>query len=259
MRYIAFFLAVLCSLPVTARAESITIAADLWCPYNCDPKSDHPGYQVELARKAFAKHGIDVDYIVLPWSRAIDETRKGKYAGVFGTSVSNTPDFVFPQVPQGLAIEVFYVKKGNPWHYSGVASLKDISLGVITEYIYTDELDEYVKVHKDDPQHVQIAAGDDALDTNFKKLLASHLGTLVEDSYVSQYYITQHEIGDKVVKAGRLEPSPAGDNVFIAFSPNDKNAKRYADILSEETKAMRASGELKQILASYGLKDWEAK
>jgi len=44
--------------------------------------------------------------------------------------------------------------------------------------------------------------------------------------------------------------------LFIAFSPKNPKSQEYAKLLSEGTAALRASGELRKILAKYGLSDW---
>ncbi len=58
-----------------ARAETLLIVADPWCPYNCAPDSTKPGMIVEIVKKAFERHGISVTYETLPWTRAVEETR----------------------------------------------------------------------------------------------------------------------------------------------------------------------------------------
>ena len=255
---LAFFLVALCSIPTTVRAETITLTADIWCPYNCDPKAAHPGFMIEMAQKAFAKHGISVEYIKQPWTRAIEETRKGKYTAIIGAAVRDAPDFVFPQVTEGKIQNVFYVKKGDKWRYTGIDSLKEISLGVIADYSYNTALDEYVAAHKNDAKHIQVIAGDDALDTNFKKLIAGRIGSYVEGEFVADHYIAEHKISGQVEEAGRAPPS-VDDQLYIAFGPSGKKAKEYADILSQEVTAMRASGDLGKLLAAYNIKDWEGR
>jgi polar amino acid transport system substrate-binding protein len=246
--------------PVSAAAavpqETITITADVWCPYNCDPTSEHPGFMIEMAQKAFAKHGINIQYIVQPWTRAIEETRQGKYTAIVGAAVRDAPDFVFPEKTEGKIQNVFYIKKGKKWRYTGIDSLKDVSLGVIADYSYNTALDEYVAAHKTDPKHIQVIAGDDALNINFKKLLAGRIDSYVEGEFVAQYYIAQHKISDQIEEAGRSPPS-VDDQLYIAFGPENKKAKEYAAILSEEIKAMRADGELEKLLAVYNIRDWD--
>lgn len=237
-------------------AEPITIVADNWCPYNCDPASDHPGFMIEIAQKAFGKHGIAVEYSTMPWTRAIEETRNGKHTAIVGSSQKDAPDFVFPSISQGWMRNIFYVKKGNAWKYTGIDSLSQVSLGVIADYTYSDQLDAYVQQHTKNMKYIQVISGEDALNINIRKLLAGRIGALIEGKLVMGYTLAQKNLTDQIEEAGSLESSNQ-DHLFIAFSPKNPNAKKYADILSRETKAMRASGELKEILARYNVADWQ--
>ncbi|MEQ1790535.1 MAG: hypothetical protein ABL857_08835, partial [Rickettsiales bacterium] len=40
-----------------AEQTTINIVADEWCPFNCDPESDKPGYVIELAKEIFKPYG----------------------------------------------------------------------------------------------------------------------------------------------------------------------------------------------------------
>jgi polar amino acid transport system substrate-binding protein len=62
-------------LVVSVQAQTISIRADYWYPMNGDPNSDKPGYMIDLAKAIFEPQGIAVDYQLMPWSRAIQETR----------------------------------------------------------------------------------------------------------------------------------------------------------------------------------------
>ena len=72
-----------------------------------------------------------------------------------------------------------------------------------------------------------------------------------------EYYLSQNNMTGQVAEAGYL-PSSEEDNLYIAFSPKNKElSQRYADILTKETAEMRRNGELAAILETYGLTDWE--
>ena len=43
-------------------AKTVVLVADEWCPYNCAPNSDKPGYVVEIAELVFAEAGHTVIY-----------------------------------------------------------------------------------------------------------------------------------------------------------------------------------------------------
>lgn len=237
--------------------ETITIVADTWCPYNCNPSSPHRGFMVDIAAQAFAKHNIKVEYSIVPWTQAINETRKGKYSAIIGAAVGDAPDFIFPSISQGFVQNYFYVKKGNGWRYDGVKSLNTVILGAIADYSYNDELDGYIKKYKLDPDRISMMSGDDAIGINLSKLTRGRIGATLEGKYVMEYYLSLHNMKGLFEEAGALPPSK-NDNLYIAFSPKDKAlASKYAAILSKETANMRTSGELVKILNIYGLSDWE--
>lgn len=248
-------LGVLGSAAATA-GETVTLVADSWCPYNCDAKSPQPGFVVEIAKQAFGKHGIEVNYTVMPWARAIDSVRSNKYTAIVGASREDAPDFVFPSVEQGWMVNSFYVRKGNPWRYKGVESLGEISLGAAADYAYGEPLDSYIKQRKGEMMRVQLISGDDPLGINLKKLQAGRVGAVIEDKHVMDYYLASKGLKDSVDKAGEL---PLGEQsaVYIAFSPQNNFSRRYADILAKETDSMRKSGELAAILQKYQVADWK--
>ncbi len=254
------FLSVFCfyfSAQAEAPQEKITIVADTWCPYNCNPKSPHQGFMVDIAKAAFAKHNIAVEYVVEPWTQAIKDTQKGKYNAVIGASTGDAPDFVFPSITQGFLQNHFYVKKDGEWKYTDIKSLNGVILGVIADYSYNDEMDAYIKKYRLDPEKISIISGDKALGINLSKMLRGKIGATLESKFVMEYYLSQNNMVGQVQEAGALPPSDK-DKLYIAFSPKDRKlAEKYAEILSAETKNMRESGELAKILDIYGLADWE--
>lgn len=236
----------------TASAATITLVSDEWCPYNCTPGSDKPGFMIEVATKVFADAGHTVEYSIVPWSRAVEETRKGKYDGAVGATQGDTEGFVFPDNDLGLSANVFIAKKGSAWKFADMGSLSTISLGVIRDYSYGDELDAYVEQNAKDATKVQVASGEDGLGTNIKKLEAGRIGALVEDRNVVEYELASLGKQAAYVEVGNLGEDP----LYIAFSPAKPTSAEYAKLLSDGIAKLRASGELAKILEKYGLKDW---
>ena len=233
--------------------ESITLRADQWCPYNCDPKSDKPGYMIEVAKSIFEPQGYQIDYATTNWPRAISEARKGVFTGIVGASKSDAPDFIYPDVPLGVNKSCFYVKKDNLWTYKGTPSLSTVTLGVIRDYTYGEPLDSYIKDNTKNSQKIDVVGGDKPLDTNIKKLLVGRIGAIIENHFVMIYKASQApEASQNIKQVGCIEP----DDLFIGFSPAQKNSKKYARLISEGLKAMRNNGKLKEILIKYGLSDW---
>lgn len=239
--------AILICISRTVVADTIVLASDEWCPYNCAPGSDKPGFMVEIATKVFAEAGHQVDYKIVPWSRALDEARSGKLSGVIGAYKSDAPDFVFPARAPAQSETVFFAKTGEIWRYDGEKSLAAVAIAGILDYSYTESMDKYITSNKADPLRVQLVSGDDGLDKNVKKLLAGRVRVVLEDRAVMRHYLSTHGLQDKIVAVGAI----SAEDVFIAFSPALKNSKDYAHILSVGIEKMQASGELQRIIANY--------
>lgn len=50
-----------------ATADTITIVADAWPPYNGLPNTSEPGYGIEIAHQVFEAAGHTVEYIIGVW------------------------------------------------------------------------------------------------------------------------------------------------------------------------------------------------
>jgi polar amino acid transport system substrate-binding protein len=246
-----------------AFAETITLVADYWCPFNCDPNSNKQGVMVEMARNIFAKENINVEYKIMPWKRAISDASNGVYEGVIGALTTDAVGFVFPENEQGVQKNTFYVKDDSDWKFDDsrplIETLSQITLGVIADYSYGEEIDSYIISNKKDSNLVQFASGDNAIAVNIKKLIGSRIKVMVEEDAVMAYYLKSHQDEKFPIKsAGSFVNRNIGqdDRLFIAFSAANPNSARYAKILSDGMVEIRKSGELMNILNKYGLKDW---
>lgn len=248
---IAAFSAV-CLSPVEVRAGSISLRADQWCPYNCTPDAERPGYVVEIARQAFAPAQIQVDYALLNWARSIEDARAGHFDGIIGALQADAPDFVFPSEPVGMTTDGFAVRKGTAFHVDGPKSFDGKVIGAIISYAYTSEVQSYIESNKDDRSKVQLTSGEDALAQNLKKLAAGRLDIVVDDANVLARAIKLAGLEDRLTIADHGTPVP----IYIAFSPASPKARDYAALLTAGILRMRASGQLADILARYDVADW---
>ncbi|MBF0239229.1 MAG: transporter substrate-binding domain-containing protein [SAR324 cluster bacterium] len=234
-------------------ADTISLRADEWCPYNCSPESAKPGFMIEIAKAIFTGAGHQLDYQIQPWARAIEDTRSGKFNGIIGASRGDAEDFIFPENEQGSQTMSFFVKKGDSWTYSNLDSLKNRVLGVIKDYAYSDELDQYIETNAKNSKAVQVASGENALEINVKKILGGRIQVILEDPNVIAEYLENSNQQGALEAAGSLEK----DNLYIAFGPQNPKSAQYAKLLSDGMNSLRKSGELKKILSKYGIKDWK--
>lgn len=238
-----------CTLVVSVQAQVISIRADFWYPMNGDPNSDSPGYMIDLAKAIFEPQGIAVDYQLMPWSRAIQETRVGKSDCVVGAYKSDQRDFIFAKAHWGIDQTLFYKLKADKWVYKGkVDALNDRKVGVISGYSYGSELDEVFTQIK-----VQRAKGDQAVETNIKKLITGRIDTMIESHYVMNSKLLELALTDKVVSAG---DTLQGEPMYLACTPNSARSKKWIDMVDQAIPELKKSGRFKRILQKYNIESW---
>lgn len=244
----------LAGLASVCAAETIVLVADPWPPYNNPAEDPQKGYIVEIAEAIFAKQGHSVTYRVMPWKRAIEETRKGTFDGLIGADAVEGAGFVFPEEEAGKYEVCFFVRKGNPWLFSHTHSLEKVRLGVAEGYTYNSWIDNYVLANKKDLNRVQTASGNHPLSVNIRKLVDGKIDATIAAAVTMYYTAKQEGLLDKIQYAGS---GGQGRSVFLVFSPRKESSRRYAQMFDEGLRELRTSGELAEILKRYGLSDWK--
>lgn len=244
----------LCGLKTPAVAETITLAADEWAPYNIRPGVQPEGYMIDIAREIFGRHGIKVEYHTTTWKRALEGTRSGIYTAAVGATRDDAPSLLFPDESLAVYRLTYWARKDTTWRYTGEKSLEQISLGVIDGYHYGLQLNRYINLHRAKPARVQVVAGNSALEMNLRKLQARRIEATVDNEDSIRYTARQLGILHELMIVGREQRI---ENCYIAFSPAIPKSKIYARMLSEGVRELRRNGRLQQILAVYGLKDWK--
>lgn len=252
MKFYLFAFLVSFSLISISRADTITITADEWYPYNGAPNSILPGYGIEIAEHIFSQHGYSVVYSVRPWERAISSTRQGRFNAIIGAFLEDAPDFIFPSKEFGRAQNAFFINKESGIQtISGIHDLQNLRIGVIKGYSYGDELDAFLARN---PKRVYYSHGASPLEPLVKLLQQGRLDVVIEDQNVFWQQTKIMGMSGAFHVVGLLND---GDRVYIAFSPNHAKSKEYADIFTFGLIKMRETGELHKILKKYGLSDWQ--
>lgn len=243
---IGFFLL---ALTPSLWADTLTLVADDWCPFNCAPDSDAPGFLVETAEQAFALSGYTIKYGTRPWSRAISDVRNGKYDGLVGAGTKDAPDFVFPKLALAMARHTFFTRPDSVWRYKNAASLSLIKLGVIDDYSYGELNDRYIAPNRNDREHLMILNGQNVLGRFLNMLEIQRIDAFVEEEAVLLNFMKTTRSTLNVRKAGVAYREP----IFIAFSPANPDSQKYADALDRGMRALKASGELDALATKYGI------
>ena len=245
----ALLLACLMAVPA-ARGETLVIAADLWCPVNCETGSPRPGIFVELARDIFAEAGIAVRYETRNWARVLQEVRRGELNAAVGAGHEDAPDFLFTRTPVAMSRNCFYTRPDSTWRFTGADSLPAVRLGVINDYSYGEPLNTYIAARRGHGDLLQVASGDKALDLNLTKLRHGRLEALIENSWVIQTRLAALGRRGELREAGCREPDVP---IYLAFSPVLTDSARHVELFERGLQRYRADGRLQALLKAYGV------
>ncbi|MBK8973894.1 MAG: transporter substrate-binding domain-containing protein [Hahellaceae bacterium] len=238
-------------VPAVETAQSVTLVADVWCPYNCAPDSVEQGYLIDIATLVFSRLGKHIDYRVMPWSRALHEVSEERATAAVGATRSGMTTGVFVnEVSLGQDQTVLVSRLDRPMPFHGVESLAALDmLGVIAEYTYDagGPIDRYLqdpKVKKD----LMVLYGETALSQFFRLLDQRRVDAFLENRYVALYNARQLGMSENI----RLEDTGGGDTIHFAFRDTPKGhklARQFDEALLELDK----EGKIEPILKRYGL------
>lgn len=237
----------------SAYATSVTLVSDLWCPYTCEPNSEKEGLLVEIARIAFAKKGIKLNYEVKSWENAVADFNDTKVDGIIGVGAGEVQDPVLPSVEQSNSIIAAFTRNDTTWVYDGPSSLANKPLGIIEGASYANEITSYIYMnyfHK--PDKFIFSLEKNAIEDNVTKLLSGEIFVYIEDEKVVNQYLEEKQIKN-IRNAGRIQT--AKNKIYIGFSHGNPEAHEYAKLITETTIALTTSGRLAEMLKKYGMPD----
>lgn len=233
-----------------APKKAMTIEADEWCPINCGPTAGQEGIGIDIARKIYEPLGYKVNYVIVPWTQALSDTRSGKADAAIGASRQDDASLLFPATSLLDISDDFYVMAGSRWRYQGPYTLKDKHIGVIAGYGYGSVITQFIAENSSRTGQVQQSSGSDALKQNIEKLMAGKIDILVESKPVMDYTLRKKNLDNQIIWAGGIAQGP----VYLAFSPASPSSKFFASQFDAGMKRLQASGELATIYRNYGLK-----
>jgi len=236
---------------LAASAESIRLRADTWMPYNGTAKDNPPGFAVELAKEIFEAKGINVDYSTMPWTDALAAGRAGTIDGVIGASPAETEGMIKPEESIGEPRFIIVVLKSNPWKYD-ILALDSVRLGVINGYSYWDSLDEYINNAAHESKIVHFA-GETPLIDAINQLKDGKIDALPENMAVFKWTVANMGLSTRDFRIVHVHPN---EPIYIALAKTATGA-RYAKILDEGIRSLRASGQLEKLLSKYDMTDWK--
>lgn len=239
-----FLLSCAVTASLSAVADTFTIVSDAWCPFVCDDEQ-HPGVAVELARKIFSQHDIQVTLVLEDWGQALQSVREGRYDAAAGALPTEAPDLIFSTVSFALTRGCFYQSENSTWNFTGIESMNDTVIGMVAGYSYGIFIDRYIKKNSGNG-FIQEFSNPQSL---HKALLSGELNIILEDSKVMGYLRSRGDFPIKLKESG-CQPT---NNLYFAMSPkNPERSQRLLKILESGLRQARKNGLTADIYRRYG-------
>jgi polar amino acid transport system substrate-binding protein len=237
-------------LAVTAYAGAadhvVTLTSLEWPPYTGELLPSQ-GASSAVATAAFAAMGYKLNITFLPWSRAVEEARRGKgVAGYFPEYYSSdvAANFTLSQ-PMGRGPLALAQRKDHRIEWRNIEDLSQWTVGTVQDYVNTPAFDERAAKHQ---QPIDVAP-DDSL--NLLKLDAGRVDLAIVDPYVFNW-LAENDAKVRTI-ATKLEINTHQIEVkdlYVCFR-RDKEGKRLAEIFNEGLKRIDTAAIMRRFIADY--------
>jgi polar amino acid transport system substrate-binding protein len=228
-----------------AEDKVITAAADPYPPF-VDDTDPQEGLSLAIIRAAYATQGYTVKMSFVPWARAQSLTIKGKYDILPDVWMTEERlDTMMFSEPYALNTVKFIKRKGDPFEYNGLESLKGKKIGTIRGYNYSDDF-------KDPKEFSRVDVPD--FITNLKKLIANRIDLTLEDEIVAKVQIAKND-PSMLAKLDFDNNAFDSKKLFVTSGLANPRHKEIIDAFNKGLAQIKENGEYVKIMESYGIKE----
>nr|WP_277816418.1 transporter substrate-binding domain-containing protein [Neptunicella marina] len=195
---------------------------DSWPPY---AKKDGTGLSVSIVKQALALSGSNVDFVVVPYARALRMAEIGEVDGAFNVTKqdSTTSKFIFGQQPLLKARASYFYAADSHMDYLNPGQIASGSvIGLIIGYEYGDAYED------------NRARFDEVRVSNQRQIIRLLLDHKVDLAImfdeVAAFTIREMGLADNAVRKGQLNHV---SDIFVAFSKQAKDVQQKIDLLDK--------------------------
>ena len=220
--------------------------ATLEYPPHYGSSMKNQGPLAEIVKRAFLQKGINVEFVFLPWIRALEWAKTGKVDGIMGAwyTEARTEHFLYsePIYPNEL---VFYKAKNRDIVFNSFKDLvqSEILLGSVRGYAQIKGVEEsgiYILYVNNDTQ-------------NFKLLSRQRVDLVVVDREYAKYMLATPELTPIADSVELIDNVLEFRLQHVLMSKQSPRAQAKLTAFNQGLAELKASGEFQQILAQHQL------
>lgn len=225
MKYLLLIFTIFTSL---VNANTVKLAVEnSWPPF---ANSNGEGISKNIITRAYATQGIDVEFVVVPYARALAMTENGEVDGAFNVTkqASTLGKFSFGHEPLLTTQASYFYASDNQLNYKTPAEIPDGTVvATIIGYEYGDEYEK----HKYRFQEKRVATQEQIV-----KLLMSNRATIgIMFDEVASYTLRSMGLAAQSIRRG--ETNHVSD-IYVAFN-KDESKKEFIQKLDAGLKQIK--------------------
>lgn len=217
----------------------LTISAGEWPPY-LSAELPEQGLAAKLIRDIFLEAGYQVRFQFLPWARAYQDTKQGRYAAtaVWMKVPSREVDFWYSDAVLEEQF-VFFHLKSSTFTFDSLADLEGINLGGGLGYSYGAAFDAALAKGKINLSRV----GD--TEQNFRRLLKGRIQAFPEEMRVG-YQVLHSQLSEYAGQISHNANPLLINHSFVLFPKSAEQSEKLQSIFNRGLAQFRQSGRYQQ-------------
>lgn len=228
-------------LAIKAEDKVIIAAADPWPPF-INPEDPSDGLCMKIIKESFKTQGYKVIIEYVPWARAVNGVKNGKYDILPDVWFSEKrSEFLFFSNTFLVNKLKFMKLKTTTFEYSGIESLKGKSVGTIRDFSYDQQFMDSDFIIKEPNL---------SLKQNILKLLHKRIDLIIEDEIVAMT-VLKKQYPQHVDKVTFCTTPLSSNNLYIAAGYKNPRHKEIIEAFNKGLEEIKETGLYDTILKSY--------
>jgi ABC-type amino acid transport substrate-binding protein len=229
---INIFIFLILPLFLSGQNKKIVLVTDPWEPFY-GPNLGNKGYISEITKEAFYNVGYDLEIKFVPWKRALEDSKEGKYDGVLGGfyNKERTKHFIYSDSISSSNMR-FFARKGNNIEYNTLSDLINYKIGVIRGYSYSNEFDNSNFLQKEEINNIE---------QNIQKLIYGRIDVFLESEEVVFWLLKTKlsQYRNEIVPLGQVYIT---NDLYILISKKSEHPKKIIEDFNKGLEQIKKDG-----------------
>lgn len=219
----------------------LTIATGEYPPW-AGAELPHQGLVNQIVQEAFASQNIAVKFVYLPWKRAFEDTRQGRFdASSYWYDNAERRTYMLFSEPLIINRTVFFQRSDDaPIHWQTFADLGNYKLSATLGFTYTPEFHQAMDSKIINPLMVPSDA------QNIKLLMSRRTDLFATEEMSGFYMAAQLRIDPRKLRV--LEPPLSKPTGYLIASKNHPDGEQIMALFNRGLKTLKANGRYQEIL-----------